>query len=79
MYPDPAVCKLVDKTDVSDGMKNRAEIVGPLAEKGLLTHPFSRAKGPTMPVLAIAGYRDYQPAVEPVSACVPFLKRGSGR
>lgn len=55
MYPDPAICKLVDTTDVSDGMKNTAEIVGPLAEKGLLTHPFSRAKGPTMPFLRLQG------------------------
>jgi hypothetical protein len=31
MYLDPAICKLVDKTDVSAGMKNTAEIVGPLA------------------------------------------------
>lgn len=77
MYPDPAIRKLVDETDASDGMKNTGEIFGALAEQGLLEYRFSRADRLTMPVLAIAGSRDYQAAVEPIRQFVRRLPRAS--
>jgi proline iminopeptidase len=66
MYPDPAVMKLVNETDASDGMHNTGEIFGALAKQGLLEYRFQRHERLTMPVLAIAGGSDYQAAVEPV-------------
>ena len=70
MYPDPAVRKLVDETDSSDGMYNTGEIFGALAKQGLLEYRFRRPERLTMPLLAIAGASDYQAVVEPVRSFV---------
>ena len=56
-------------------MKNTGEIFGALANQGLLEYRFSRTARLTMPVLAIAGSRDYQAAVEPVREFVRRLPR----
>lgn len=70
MYPDPAIMKLVDETDKSDGMYNTGEIFGALAKQGMLEYRFDRSDRLTMPVLAIAGASDFQAAVEPVRSLV---------
>ncbi len=70
MYPDPAVMKLVDDTDKTDGMYNTGEIFSALAKQGLLEYRFERADRLTMPVLVIAGASDFQAAVEPVRSFV---------
>jgi proline iminopeptidase len=69
MYPDPAIMKLVDETDSSDGMSNTGEIFGALGQ-GLLEYRFKRPERLTMPVLAIAGGSDFQAAVEPVRSLI---------
>jgi proline iminopeptidase len=69
MYPDPAIMKLVDETDKTDGMYNTGEIFGALG-KGLLEYRFERHDRLTMPVLAIQGASDFQAAVEPVRSFV---------
>jgi proline iminopeptidase len=74
MYPDPATMKLVDETDASDGMHNTGEIFGVLAKQGLLEYRFEGHGRLAMPVLAIAGAKDYQAAVEPVRAFVARLR-----
>jgi proline iminopeptidase len=75
MYPDPAIMKLVDETDSSDGMRNTGEIFAALGPQGLLDYRFQRPDRLNMPVLAIAGGSDYQAAVEPVRALVAQLPR----
>ncbi len=70
MYPDPAIMKLVNETDSSDGMHNTGEIFGALAKQGMLDYRFEKSDRLTMPVLAIAGAKDYQAAVEPVRAFI---------
>lgn len=70
MYPDPAIMKLVDETDKTDGMYNSGEIFGALAKQGLLDYRFDRPERLTMPVLAIAGGSDFQASVEPVRSLV---------
>jgi proline iminopeptidase len=75
MYPDPAIMKLVDETDASDGMYNTGEIFGALAEQGLLNYRFDKADRLTMPVLAIQGAKDYQAVVEPVRAFIAGIPR----
>ncbi|HEX8513373.1 MAG TPA: alpha/beta hydrolase [Allosphingosinicella sp.] len=69
MYPDPAIMKLVDETDKTDGMYNTGEIFGALG-KGLLDYRFERHGRLTMPLLAIQGASDFQAAVEPVRSFV---------
>jgi proline iminopeptidase len=68
MYPDPATMKLVDDTDATDGMHNTGEIFGALVKQGMLEYRFTKASRLTMPVLAIAGAKDFQAVVEPVRA-----------
>lgn len=70
MYPDPAIMKLVDDTDKTDGMYNNGDIFGALGKQGILDYRFDRADRLTMPVLAIQGARDFQAAVEPVRSFV---------
>lgn len=70
MYPDPAVMKLVDDTDKTDGMYNTGEIFSALAKQGLLEYRFNKADRLRMPLLVIAGGSDFQAAVEPVRAFV---------
>lgn len=76
MYPDPAIMKLVDDTDATDGMHNTGEIAGALFSQGLLEYRFEGADRLTMPVLAIAGGADYQAVGEPVRAFIGRLPRG---
>ena len=66
MYPDPAIMKLVDDTDRTDGMYNNGEIFTALAKQGFLDYRFERSDRLTMPVLAIQGASDFQAVVEPV-------------
>jgi proline iminopeptidase len=75
MYPDPAIMKLVNETDASDGMHNTGEIFSALAKQGLLDYRFERADRLTMPVLVIAGGSDFQAAVEPLRG---FVRRVPG-
>ena len=75
MYPDPAIMKLVDDTDATDGMFNTGEIFGALAKQGMLEWRFAQPERLTMPVLAIQGAKDYQAAVEPVRAFVTRVPR----
>lgn len=75
MYPDPAIMKIVDETDASDGMYNDGQIGGALFNQGLLDYRFTRTDRLTMPVLVIAGGADYQAVVEPLRAFVAKLPR----
>jgi proline iminopeptidase len=76
MYPDPAVMKLVDDTDSSDGMFNDGQVGGALFNQGLLQYRFTQSARLTMPVLVIAGGADYQAVVDPVRPFVARLGRG---
>ena len=75
MYPDPAVMKMVDDTDASDGMFNDGQISGALFKQGLLDYRFRHGARLTMPVLVIAGGADYQAVIEPLRPFVAGLRR----
>ena len=66
MYPDPAVMKIVDDTDDSDGMRNTGEIFAALYKQGILEWRFDDHRSLAMPVLVIGGAKDYQAVVEPL-------------
>jgi len=76
MYPDPAIMRLVDETDASDGMRNTGEIFQALAPQGLMAYRFGRPERLTMPVLAIQGSSDFQAVVEPVRAFIERVPNG---
>ena len=75
MYPDPAIMKLVNETDSSEGMKNTGEIFAALAEQGLLEYRFEGHERLTMPLLVIVGAKDFQASVEPLR---PFVAKIPG-
>ena len=72
MYPDPAIMKIVNETDTTDGMKNTGEIFGALAKQNILEWRFDKHERLTMPVLVIGGAKDFQAVVEPLR---PFVAR----
>jgi proline iminopeptidase len=76
MYPDPAIMRLVDETDSSDGMRNTGEIFQALAPQGLLEYRFQRPERLTMPVLVIGGASDFQAVAPPLRDFVARLRFG---
>jgi proline iminopeptidase len=76
MFPDPAVMKLVDETDNSDGMRNTGEIFQALVPQGLMEYRFRNAARLTMPVLVIAGAKDFQAVVGPLRTFVREVPDG---
>jgi proline iminopeptidase len=76
MYPDPAIMKLVDETDATDGMSNNGDATGALLAQGLLDYRFERSDRLTMPVLVIAGQEDHQTVIEPVRPFVAAVPDG---
>lgn len=64
MYPDPAVRTVRDSVARLSGLRNTGELQRALFAQGLLTYEFSAHQRLTMPVLIIAGQRDYQIGLE---------------
>lgn len=72
MFPDPATGRLVDETDAAGG-KNTGELSAAIFSQGFLHYRFADRAALTMPVLDIAGGKDFQAVVEPQSALVGDL------
>lgn len=75
MFPDPAIMKLVNEADSADGMRNTGEVFSALAARGFMEYQFSSHQRLTMPVLVVAGAKDFQAVVEPLRAFVASVPR----
>jgi len=65
MFPNAAVRERVNWLDHIPGVANSGALGGPLFNQGLLNYRFTRAERITMPLLFIAGGRDFQTAIAP--------------
>lgn len=73
MFPDPATGRLVDETDAAGGLSNTGELSASIFSQGFLHYRFADRASVTMPVLDIAGGKDFQAVVEPQRALVGDL------
>lgn len=76
MFPDPAIDALVQAADARGGQKNEGQVGRVLFRQGLLSYRFTKADQLTMPVLIIAGGRDFQAAIGPQQALAKRLPHG---
>jgi proline iminopeptidase len=76
MYPKPETMKLVDEADAEGGLRNTGEIGQAIIGQGFFGYRFDRAERLTMPVLVIAGGKDFQAVAEPQRALAQRVKRG---
>lgn len=65
MFPDRRTETLVNQADAEDGLRNTGELSNALIAQGLLEYRFRQPKRLTMPVLIVAGGKDYQANLEP--------------
>jgi proline iminopeptidase len=65
MYPVPSTRDMVERADTAGGLRNTGEIGGYLFSHGLMEWRFAGHQRLTMPVLVIAGERDYQIGLQP--------------
>jgi proline iminopeptidase len=65
MYPVASTRDLVERADTAGGMRNTGELGGYLFSHGLMEWRFTAHDRLTMPVLVIAGERDYQIGLPP--------------
>jgi proline iminopeptidase len=72
MFPDPATGRLVDETDAAGG-KNTGELSAAIFSQGFLHYRFADRAALTMPLLDIAGGKDFQAVVESQRALVVDL------
>lgn len=76
MFPNPAVGREVDAIDAADGLRNTGELGGALMQQGLLDYTFRRTADVVVPVLVIAGERDFQAPQAPQSDLAKALAHG---
>lgn len=76
MYPKPETMKLVDEADAEGGLRNTGEIGRALVEGGMFGYRFDKAERLTMPVLVIAGGKDFQAVAEPQRALAERVPNG---
>ena len=76
MYPNPATMKLVDEADSEGGLRNTGELGRAIVEAGFFGYRFDKADRLTMPVLVIAGGKDFQAVAEPQRALAARVRRG---
>lgn len=65
MYPVASTRERVERADTAGGLRNTGELGGYLFSHGLMEWRFAAHERLTMPVLVIAGERDYQVGLEP--------------
>ena len=73
LFPDPATGEQVESLDNADGLRSTGEVSAALFRQGLLQYRFADAARVRAPVLAIAGGRDFQAAIEPQRDLVQAL------
>lgn len=76
MFPDAQVRERVNWLDHLPGIANSGALGGPLFEQGLFNYRFSRQERISMPLLFIAGGRDFQTAIGPQRALASKVKDG---
>jgi proline iminopeptidase len=76
MYPDPETQRLVEEADAEGGLKNTGELGKAIFASGIMDYRFDKAERLTMPVLVIAGGRDFQAVAEPQRALAERVERG---
>lgn len=76
MYPRPEIQKMVDDADGEGGLRNTGEIGKALFAQGFMDYRFGKAERLTMPVLVIAGGKDFQAVAEPQRALAQRVPRG---
>ena len=76
MFPDPQVRDRVNWLDHIPGIANSGEMGGALFNQGLLNYRFARPDRITMPLLFIAGGRDFQTALAPQRALAAKVRDG---
>lgn len=76
MYPRPEIQKMVDDADGEGGLRNTGEIGKAIFAQGFLDYRFGKAERLTMPVLVIAGGKDFQAVAEPQRALAQRVPRG---
>ena len=76
MFPDAAVRERVNWLDHIPGLANSGALGAPLAEQGLFNYRFRRPERIIMPLLFIAGGRDFQTAIGPQRALARKVRDG---
>lgn len=76
MFPRRETQALVEAADRANGLRNTGELSRAMIEQGLLDYRFAHPERLLMPVLVIAGTRDFQAAIEPQQALVALLPHG---
>lgn len=76
MFPDAAVRDRVNWLDHIPGIANSGEMGGALFSQGLTSYRFDRPRRLTMPLLFIAGGRDFQTAIAPQRALAAQVRNG---
>lgn len=76
MFPDPRTESMINEADRANGLRNGGELSKALIRQGLLDYRFTQSSKLRMPVLVIAGGRDFQAAIEPQRAFVSRLPNG---
>ena len=76
MFPNAQVRDRVNWLDHIPGVANSGEMGGALFSQGLTSYRFERPKRLTMPVLFIAGGKDFQTAIPPQRALASKVRDG---
>lgn len=76
MFPDRQVRERVDWLDHIPSLANSGQLGSALFAKGLMDYRFSQADRITMPLLFIAGERDFQTALPPQRALASKVRDG---
>jgi proline iminopeptidase len=76
MFPDDAVRQRVNWLDHIPGLANSGEMGGALFKQGILDYRFSRPERITMPLLFIAGGKDFQTTIPPQRALAAKVRAG---
>ena len=76
MFPDDAVRQRVNWLDHIPGIANSGALGGPLFDQGLFNYRFTRPERITMPLLFIAGGKDFQTAIAPQRALAAKVRDG---
>lgn len=76
MFPDAAVRQRVNWLDHIPSLENSGEIGSALFNRGLLNYRFNRPERITMPLLFIAGGKDFQTAIPPQRALAAKVRDG---
>ena len=76
MFPDPAVRQRVNWIDHIPSLENSGEMNSALFSQGFADYHFTRPARLTMPLLFIAGGRDFQTAIPPQRALATEVRDG---